>query len=65
MYGGWNHTAGNLLKLASFMPSASSQVALVVKNSPANAGDVRDMGSFNPWVQKIPWSRKWQSIPVF
>ena len=21
--------------------------------------------SFNPWVGKIPWSRKWQHIPVF
>ena len=21
--------------------------------------------SFNPWVGKIPWSRKWQSTPVF
>ena len=20
---------------------------------------------FNPWVRKIPWSRKWQSTPVF
>ena len=20
---------------------------------------------FNPWVQKIPWRRKWQSTPVF
>ena len=20
---------------------------------------------FNPWVEKIPWRRKWQSIPVF
>jgi len=20
---------------------------------------------FNPWVKKIPWRRKWQSIPVF
>ena len=20
---------------------------------------------FNPWVGKIPWSRKWQSTPVF
>ena len=20
---------------------------------------------FNPWVEKIPWSRKWQSTPVF
>ena len=21
--------------------------------------------SFNPWVKKIPWSRKWQHTPVF
>ena len=20
---------------------------------------------FNPWVRKIPWSRKWQPIPIF
>ena len=20
---------------------------------------------FNPWIRKIPWSRKWRSIPVF
>ena len=20
---------------------------------------------FNPWVRKIPWSRKWQLIPIF
>ena len=20
---------------------------------------------FNPWVEKIPWRRKWQSTPVF
>ena len=33
----------------------------VVKNLPANAGDV----GFNPWVRKIPWRRKWQPIPVF
>ena len=65
MYGGWTHRTGNLLKSASFMRSVSSQVALVVKNRAADAGDVRDMGLFHPWVQKIPWSRKWQSIPVF
>ena len=33
----------------------------VVKNLPVNAGDAE----FNPWVQKIPWRRKWQSTPVF
>ena len=35
-----------------------SQVALVVKNPPANAG-------FDPWVGKIPWRRAWKPIPVF
>ena len=42
----------------------ASQVALVVKNPPANSGDIRDRG-FNPWVQKIPWRREWQPTPVF
>ena len=35
----------------------------VVKNSPAN-GRCRRCG-FNPWVRNIPWSRKWQTAPVF
>ena len=39
-----------------------SQVALVVKNLPANAGDIRDEGS---WVRKIPWRRTWQCTLVF
>ena len=42
----------------------ASQVALVVKNPPANAGDSRDVGSI-PWVRKIPWRRVWQPTPVF
>ena len=41
----------------------SSQIALVVKNLPANAGDRRLR--FNPWVRKIPWRREWQFTPVF
>ena len=45
------------------MMQGASQVVLVVKNPPANAGDVRDEG-FNPWVRKIPW-RAWQPTPVF
>ena len=36
--------------------------ALVVKNPPANAGDVRDALDF--WVGKILW-RAWQPTPVF
>ena len=37
----------------------ASQVALGVKNSPANEGDVRAAG-LSPWVGKIPWRRAWQ-----
>ena len=25
----------------------------------------RERWGFSPWVRKIPWWRKWQSIPVF
>ena len=35
--------------------SYASQVVLVVKNLPANAGDMRHR--FNPWVREIPWRR--------
>ena len=40
-----------------------SQVALMVKDPPANAGDKRSR--FNPRVGKIPWRRAWEPIPVF
>ena len=38
----------------------ASQVALMIKNQPANAGNVRDR--FDPWVRKILWRRAWQPI---
>ena len=41
----------------------ASQVMLVVKNMPGNAGDMRRR--FDPWVGKIYWRKKWQPIPVF
>ena len=41
----------------------ASQVALVVKNPPANAGCKRRR--FDPWVRKILWNRKWQAALVF
>ena len=41
-----------------------SQVVQVVKNPPANAGDIKEVG-FDPWVGKIPWKRAWQPTPVF
>ena len=37
----------------------------VVKKLSANAGDVGQVGGFDPWVGKIPWKRKWQPAPVF
>ena len=42
----------------------ASQVVLVVKNLPANAGNIMRQG-FDPWVGKIPWRKAWQSTPVF
>jgi len=33
----------------------ASQVALVVKNLPANIEDKRH--GFDPWIGKIPWKR--------
>ena len=40
----------------------ASQVALGVKNLPANTGDMR--GTFHPWVGKILWGRARQPTPV-
>ena len=34
----------------------------MVKNPPANTGDMRTR--FNPWVRKMPWRRAWQPAPV-
>ena len=36
----------------------------MVKNLPANAGNVRD-SVFDLWVRKILWRREWQSTPGF
>ena len=38
-------------------------MAQMVKNLPANAGDMR-LG-FDPWIGKISWRRAWQPTPVF
>ena len=44
-------------------PYGASQVAIVVKNLPANAGDIKDAGSITG-VRKIPWRGAWQPTPV-
>ena len=41
------------LLILSSVKRWASQVALVVKNLPANAGDVRD-GGFRPWIGNMP-----------
>ena len=53
-----------LLKFPCIAKLRASQVALVVKNPPDNARDIRDMG-LNPWVGKTPWRRAWQPTPIF
>ena len=40
------------------------QVVLAVKNLPANAGDIKDMGLI-PGLGNFSWRRKWQTTPVF
>ena len=49
------------MKYSEFLKN-TSQRALVVKNSPAKAGDIRCR--FDPWVGKISWKRTWQLTPV-
>ena len=44
------------------MGKRAPQVALVVKNLPANG---EDRHGFDLWVRKIPWRRAWQPTPVF
>ena len=44
--------------------SGASQVTLLVKDLPTNAGDVRDVSSI-PESGRSPWKRAWQPIPVF
>ena len=44
--------------------SGDSQLALVVKNLPANAGDAGDPDLIPGWG-RFPWRRAWQPTPVF
>ena len=44
--------------------AGTSQVVLLVKNSPAIAGDIRDAG-WIPGLGRCPWRRAWQPNLVF
>jgi len=50
--------------MTSFEVDYIFQVVLVVKNQPANAGDVRD-ANLIPGSGRFPWRRKWQPTPGF
>ena len=53
-----NNSSNNTNDNTSYLMELwASQLMLVVRNPPANAGDVRDTGSV-PCVKKIPWKRK-------
>ena len=54
----------NFYLCKSTVIGASQVVALVIKNLPTNAGDVRDVGSI-PKLGGCPWRRVWQPTPVF
>ena len=52
----------------TFKKIGASQVALVVKDPPTNAGASRvglKKCGFNPWERKNPWRRKLQPTPIF
>ena len=51
------------LKILLFNHPSYLQVALVIKNPSANAGD-KETG-FYPWFGKIPWRKAWQHAALF
>ena len=58
-----SHSLFPLLFFFCYAYYRASQMAIVTKNLPANAGDLRH--GFSPWVGKIPWRRAWQPTLVF
>ena len=58
-YSPWVHKESDMTQ----RPSLSLHVSLV-KNSPANAGDLRDTVSI-PELRRFPWRRAWQPTPIF
>ena len=61
----WEKTGREMKwNLACVGVKGTFQVVLVVKNPPANAGDIKRL-RVDPWARKIPWRRTWQPIPVF
>ena len=59
-FGGKSTSLATDILLEIVMKSWACQVALVVKNLPAKAGD----SWLDPWVRNIPWGRAWHHTPV-
>ena len=51
-------------KECSILHAGASWVALVLKNPPANAGEIRDAGLI-PGLGRFQWRRVWQHTTVF
>ena len=60
--GAWRAAVQGVTQSQTRLQRLSTHLALVV-NPPAGAGDSRHR--LDPWVGRIPWSRKWQPTPVF
>ena len=58
------HGIAKQTRLSDFHFTGTSQVALVVKNPPTNAGNIRD-ASLTPGPGRSPWRREWQPTPIF
>ena len=63
LVGNMNHSFAWGIKLW-VQSDVVSQVALMVKNPPANAGNAGETGSI-PGLERFPWRRAWQPTPVF
>ena len=55
----YNVSRANILFLSSTIPGSTSG-----KESTRQCRGHKGC-EFNPWVEKIPWNRKWQPTPVF
>ena len=61
MYLYFNYSSYNL----SYICILLCQVVIMVKDLPANAGDLRDMNLILAWSGKVLLRREWQPTPVF
>ena len=57
-------TSGHFLKILFGCAGPYSQMALVVKDLPAKAGDLRDAGLI-PGSGRFTWRREWLPTPIF